>query len=117
MACLMLFLVSRGMDMLGQDYSTGKHAGRCHKYQQLKEWEIRRYRDAVDGHRQDLSRQAGRCVGWAEAAKDFCRRECVDSAEQWRMEYCGLICPARKACLLALHFMQTRHEDLLHRAG
>jgi hypothetical protein len=89
----------------------------CVEFQKLKDWQVKQYRHAVDEHRIHMSEEHGRCVGWFEAERDFYENGCDNLAKQWRYEYCGLICPSRNECLLALQFMKQREEVLLHRAG
>jgi len=89
----------------------------CLGFQELKNWQVTQYRSTVDNHRTLLSRQQGRCVAWQEAEQDFCENSFDNHAEEWRVEYCGLICPSRNSCLLALHFMRSKDTEPLHKTG
>jgi hypothetical protein len=89
----------------------------CIGFQELKNWQVQQYRRAVDDHRHHLSLTLDRCVGWHEAEQDFCRNDCDGHAKKWRTEYCGLICPSKSSCLLALHFLRIKKETPLHRVG
>jgi len=90
---------------------------RCAGVHELIDWEIMQYRNAVDAHRLELTKHKGRYVGWEEAEENFASGDCVSLAERWRVEYCGLVCPHRRSCLLAVHFLHSKHVEQLHKAG
>lgn len=89
----------------------------CVGIHELVDWQIIQYRKEVAAHRIDLSKVEGRCVAWQEAEKDFNASDRAVMAEKWRVEYCGLVCPARSKCLTALHFLRSKDTEPLSRAG
>lgn len=89
----------------------------CAGIHELIDWEIVQYRDAVNTHRVDLSKAEGRCVAWQEAEQDFNIHDRAAMGEKWRVEYCGLICPSRKKCLTALHFLHSRQTEPVYKVG
>ncbi|MBT8043178.1 MAG: hypothetical protein KJN67_03625 [Pontiella sp.] len=74
---------------------------KCANPHRLKQWEIRRYHEAVDAHRLELSRKSGRAIEWRKAEQDFHISKYNDKAESWRADFCSLICPKRSTCLMA----------------
>ncbi len=93
------------------------NGGNCAGIHELIDWEIIQYRKAVDAHRIDLSKAEGRCVAWQDAEKDFNKADRASMDENWRVEYCGCVCPTRNHCLIALHFLHSRKTEPLYRAG
>ena len=89
----------------------------CVGIHELIDWQVIQYRQAVDAHRHDLSKAEGRCVAWQEAEKDFNHHDRIALGDKWRGEYCGAVCPSRKKCLIALHFLQSKKTEPLYRAG
>ncbi|VGO20130.1 hypothetical protein [Pontiella sulfatireligans] len=89
----------------------------CTGVHELIDWEIVQHRRAVDMHRLELSKKQGRCISWDDAEEDYSRYDSVSRGEQWRVEFCGMICKHRSSCLLALHFLQSKHTVALHKAG
>ncbi len=89
----------------------------CVGVHELIDWQIVQYRQAVDAHRTDLSKAEGRCVAWQEAEKDFSASDRTKLGEKGRVEYCGLICPHREKCLVALQFFRSKNMDSLYRVG
>lgn len=89
----------------------------CVGVHELLDWQIIQYRKAVDEYRKILSKEQHRCVSWQEAELEFSKMGLENTGEQWRIEYCGLICPERHKCLLALQFLQSRHVEPIHKAG
>ena len=83
-----------------------KDTTRCLGVHELIDWEIMQFRNVVDAYRLELSKQEGRYVGWKEAEKRFVIGDCVNVTNQWRVEYCGLVCPHRRSCMLAAHFLR-----------
>ena len=94
-----------------------KKETKCIGIHELLDWQIIQYRKAVDEHRHDLSKAEGRCVSWQEAEKNFSKADFDELADQWRVEYCGLICPERNNCLLAMQFLNKKQETPLYRYG
>jgi len=92
----------------------GEH---CVGIHELIDWQIIQYRQEVDAHRRDLSKVEGRCVAWQEAEKDFNAADRAVTGKKWRVEYCGLICPSRNKCLVALQFSRNKEIEPLYRAG
>lgn len=90
---------------------------RCEDFKGLETWQVKQYKRAVDEHRNQLSKQLGRCIGWFEAEHDFFENDCFGLPEKWRLEYCGLICPHKKSCLLALHFLKSTVVSPISRVG
>lgn len=90
---------------------------KCVGFHELLDWQIIQYRQAVDEHRRELSKEQHRCVSWQEAEKDFSRMGLKNMGEQWRVEYCGLICSHRNKCLLAMHLLNARHTEQVCKAG
>jgi len=89
----------------------------CVGVHELIDWQIVQYRQAVDEHRIDLSKAEGRCVAWQEAEKDFSNGDRAKLGEKCRVEYCGLLCPSREKCLIALRFLRSKNTEPLYRAG
>ena len=89
----------------------------CVGIHELIDWQIIQYRQAVDAHRLDLSKAEGRCVAWQDAEKDFNNGDRTVMDDKWRVEYCGLVCPSRNKCLIALHFLHSKKTEPLYRAG
>ncbi len=74
---------------------------KCTNSHRLKQWEIRRYHEAVEAHRTALSRKAGEVVEWRKAERDFLVNNYAVMAEKSRADFCSLICPKRNSCLMA----------------
>ncbi len=89
----------------------------CVGFHELLDWQIIQYRQAVDEYRRELSKEQHRCVSWQEAEKEFSSMGLKGMGEQWRVEYCGLVCPSRSNCLLALHFLNARHIQPMRKVG
>ena len=89
----------------------------CMGFHELLDWQIIQYRQAVDEYRKELSREQHRCVSWQEAEQEFSSMGLKHMGEQWRVEYCGLVCPERNKCLLALHFLNARRVVPMCKAG
>lgn len=89
----------------------------CVGVHELLDWQIVQYRRAVGEHRSDLSKAAGRYVVWQEAEKDFSKSDCVKLGEKCRVEYCGLLCPYRGKCLIALRYLRGNQTEPLYLAG
>jgi hypothetical protein len=123
LALLELDMNAENQNTLQEAAACGRFAGKlerlpCINFQSLKNWQIRKYRDAVDEHRQQLSRELGSfCISWEEAERDFGSNRVNGHAEQWRHQYCGSICPFRNSCLLAYQFKWARVESELARTG
>lgn len=115
-----------GTDNKGSSHETaasGRFSGKlerlhCINFQSLKNWQIKKYRDAVDEHRMHLSRKLGSfCIDWAKAERDFSTNDLVGLADDWRHQYCGSICPFRNSCLLAYRFKWVTVESDFAEAG
>lgn len=89
----------------------------CVGIHELIDWQIIQYRQEVNTHRHDLSKVEGRCVAWQEAEKDFNTSDRTVMGKKSRDEYCGLLCPSRKNCLVALNFSRHEEAEPLYRAG
>lgn len=89
----------------------------CVGFHELLDWQIIQYRQAVDEYRKELSKEQHRCVSWQEAEQEFSSMGIKNMGEQWRVEYCGLVCPQRSKCLLALQFLNARHTEPIYKAG
>ena len=89
----------------------------CIGVHELIDWEIVQYRRAVDVHRIDLSKVEGRCVAWQEAEADFSNADRSKLGDKYRVEYCGLLCPSRNKCLMALSYLHSKKTEPLYRAG
>lgn len=100
-----------------ETHKSTESGGSCVGIHELIDWQIVQYRKSVDAHRIDLSKAEGRCVAWQEAEQDFNAGDRVSMDEKWRVEYCGCVCPSRKKCLIALHFLHSRKTEPLYRAG
>lgn len=121
MACYMLLfggmLVKDHNDSEGErPENDGSHPA-CEDFTGLEAWLVKQYKQAVDTHRNELSQQVGRCVGWFEAERDFFENDCFGLPEKWRQEYCGLMCAHKNSCLLALHFLMSSEESRISRVG
>jgi hypothetical protein len=90
---------------------------KCIGFQSLMEWQIKRYRHAVEKHRRHLSKTRGRKVEWREAERDFGRAGYTESAEKWRHSYCGKLCPHRADCLLAAQLSPESKPAKLLKTG
>lgn len=97
--------------------SEQKNENSCIGIHELIDWQIIQYRKSVDAHRHDLSKAEGRCVAWQDAEKDFNTHDRVVMSEQSRVEYCGLVCPSRKNCLVALRSAEDKKAESLSRVG
>ena len=81
---------------------------KCAGFNRLTQWQVNRYRTAVDDHRIAQSKEKERVVDWRSAEQDYCDSgKCAKQAKTWRTEFCSLICPERNSCELALQFFQT----------
>ena len=89
----------------------------CVGFHELLDWQIIQYRQAVDEYRKELSKEQHRCVSWQEAEREFSQMGIKNMGEQWRVEYCGLVCPHRTKCLLALQFLSARHTEPMYKVG
>ncbi len=89
----------------------------CVGFHELLDWQIVQYRQAVDEYRKELSKEQHRCVSWQEAEREFSKMGLKNMGEQWRVEYCGLVCPERNTCLLAMHFLNACHTEPMYKAG
>lgn len=85
----------------------------CNGIHELIDWQIVQYRQAVATHRLDLSRLEGRCVAWQDAEMDFSRVDRESLGEKSRVEYCGLVCPERSSCLIALYHLRSKKTEPL----
>lgn len=89
----------------------------CAGIHELLDWQIIQYRREVDLHRLDLSKAEGRCIPWQDAEHDYNTSDRAVLGEKSRVEYCSAICPARENCLVALHFLRSRHVEPLPKFG
>ena len=89
----------------------------CNGIHELIDWQIVQYRDAVAAHRLDLSKAEGRCVAWQDAEKDFSRADRASLGEKSRVEYCGLVCPERGTCLIALYHLRAKKTEPVYKVG
>ncbi len=98
------------LDLVGMNVQcTGVH--------DLLDWQIVQYRQCVDEYRRELSHEQHRCVSWQEAEAEFKKMGLENMGDQWRVEYCGLVCPEREKCLIAMHFLNKHHTRMLHKVG
>ncbi len=96
-----------------QDAGSGMH---CVGFHELMRWEIAQYRQAIKQYRSEMVKAGHRYISWSEAEKVLAAKDLQCMGEQWRIEYCGCICPQRNACLLAMHFLSARHPVPLCKA-
>jgi hypothetical protein len=89
----------------------------CVGIHELLDWQIIQYRQSIDEYRKELSREQHRCVSWQEAEEEFSKMNLRSMGEQSRVEYCGLVCPSRSNCLLAMQFLNARYTEPMHKAG
>lgn len=89
----------------------------CTGVHDLIDWQIVQYRKCIDEYRREWSNEQHRCVSRQEAEAQFKKMELEKMGEQWRVEYCGLVCPQREKCLLAMHFLNKHHTHMLHKVG
>ena len=96
---------------------TSENELQCVGVHELIDFQIIKYRQAVDEHRIDLSKAEGRCMAWQEAEQDFSKQDRSVMSDKARVEYCGLVCPHSKNCLTALHFLHSKKTEPLYRVG
>ena len=89
----------------------------CVGIHELLDWQVIQYRQYVDEYRKELSQEQHRCVSWQEAEQEFSKMNLKSMGEQSRVEYCGLVCPSRSNCLLAMQFLNAHHIEPIHKAG
>lgn len=89
----------------------------CAGFHELLDWQIIQYRQTVNEYRVELSKEQHRCVSWQEAEQEFSKMGLSNMGEQWRIEYCGLVCPERNKCLLAMQLLSSLHAEPMHKAG
>ncbi len=89
----------------------------CVGIHDLLDWQIIQYRQSVDEYRKELSKEQNRCLSWQEAEQEFSKMNLKSMGEQSRVEYCGLVCPSRKNCLLAMQFLNARHVEPMYKVG
>lgn len=89
----------------------------CAGIHELLDWQIIQYRREVDLHRIDLSKAEGRCIPWQDAEHDYNVSDRAVLGEKSRVEYCGMICPERENCLVALQFLRSRHVECIPKFG
>ena len=89
----------------------------CKNIHDLLDWQILQYRKSVDEYRVELSKEQHRCVSWQEAEQQFSHMGVDRKGEQWRVEYCGLVCRDRNSCLLAMQFLTKHHVEPIHMAS
>lgn len=79
----------------------------CRAFCDLKDWQVRQYRKAVNENKWFMGEKLGREVRWAEAEQDFLENGYYGNAEKWREEYCTGLCPHSSDCSLAQQFCQN----------
>jgi hypothetical protein len=89
----------------------------CVGIHELIDYQILQYRKTVDEHRTDLSKAEGRCVAWQEAEMDFNSHDRAEVGNKTRREYCGLLCPHKESCLVALRFLGKAETTPFYRYG
>lgn len=89
----------------------------CVGIHELLDWQIIQYRQSVDEYRKELSKEQHRCVSWQEAEQEFSKMNLKNLGEQSRVEYCGLVCPHRNNCLVALKYLNARQAEPIYKAG
>ena len=89
----------------------------CAGIHELLDWQIIQHRQSVDEYRKELSKEQHRCVSWQEAEQEFSKMNLKSLGEQSRVEYCGLVCPHRSTCLVAMQYLNARHTEPLYKAG
>ena len=89
----------------------------CVGIHELLDWQIIQYRQSVDEYRKVLSKDQHRCVSWQEAEQEYSKMNLKSLGEQSRVEYCGLVCPHRSTCLVAMQFLNARQTDAIYKAG
>jgi hypothetical protein len=90
---------------------------KCIGFHELLDWQIIQNRRVVEDYRHDLSVAEGRCISWQEAEESFTPENRVQFSEQSRVEYCGMMCPSRANCLLALNFLHKKNTEPLYKVG
>jgi len=76
----------------------------CQAHLNLNEWQIRKYRHAVNENKWYMSERLGRIVDWEEAEYDFLHNEYYGCAPKWRKEYCAGRCHHFTGCKLGQNF-------------
>lgn len=94
-----------------------KKEAKCIGVHELIDFQIIEYRQAIDAHRIDLSKAEGRCVAWQEAEQDFSRNDRKLMGDKSRVEYCGMVCPHKDNCLMAVQFLNSKKTKPLYRVG
>ncbi|QBG48053.1 hypothetical protein EGM51_11835 [Verrucomicrobia bacterium S94] len=76
----------------------------CRSFGQLKDWQIDRYRMAVDENMWYMGERLGRKVEWEEAEEDFLQNGYYGCAPKWRSQYCQSKCSYLANCKLGQLF-------------
>jgi hypothetical protein len=93
----------------GSDNSHTEEAGapKCIGFHELTLWQVEQYRQAVNENRWYMGQKYSRWIGWVEAEQDFLNQGYSGCAEKWRQEYCGVLCPFKRDCLLASQLVKA----------
>lgn len=94
-----------------------KHRSPCVGFQELMAWQVNQYRRAVEERRLELSKKMNRYVDWKEAEVDFCETGCESHAGKWRLQFCGMLCSARKSCLLSFNFLNRQKAQVVDKTA
>ncbi len=70
----------------------------CKHFAEYMALQQRELRIALDENKWYLSERAGYDVGMAVALDDFCRYHLDRFAHEFRIRFCGRVCPARQSC-------------------
>lgn len=79
----------------------------CRAFLKLKNWQVRKYRAAVEENKWYMGERLGREVAWEEAEKDFFFNDYYGCAREWRSEYCGNRCSFIDSCNLGQKFCNS----------
>ena len=80
----------------------------CKAFRELKDWQIRKYRIAVDENKWYMGERLNRNIDWTEAELDFLHNEYYGCALEWRNEYCSDLCQHFSSCNLGQNFCENK---------
>jgi hypothetical protein len=83
-----------------------KNDRKCLSHQELNEWQVEQYRQAIDENKWYMSERMGRSVSWEEAEYDFLHNGYYGCAPKWRMEFCAHRCSHYPNCKLGQLFVK-----------
>lgn len=83
-----------------------KEVRKCLSHQELNEWQIKQYRQAIAENMWYMGERMNRYIHWEEAEFDFLHHGYYGCAQKWRMEFCAHRCSHFPNCKLGQLFVK-----------